>query len=107
MRFPRFTKINKHRQFNYTPRYYDPEKEDLEKRIKRAQKKYGANQNEDESVTAVKERLRENFQRNQTPAFRANPRAAKIRSFIFVMLLAIACVLVFLNAENILRFFVE
>ncbi|MCB9222684.1 MAG: hypothetical protein R2780_12270 [Crocinitomicaceae bacterium] len=36
-RFSLFKLPNKHRRFEYVPRYYDPRKEELEKKIKAAQ----------------------------------------------------------------------
>jgi uncharacterized membrane protein (DUF106 family) len=40
-RFSLFKLPNKHRRFEYIPRYYDPRKEELEKKVKAAQKKPG------------------------------------------------------------------
>ena len=37
MRISGFIKLPKHRTFNYVPRYYDPEKEELEKVVRNAE----------------------------------------------------------------------
>lgn len=36
MAFLKFTRVPKHQQFEYKPRFWNPEKEDLEERLKRA-----------------------------------------------------------------------
>ncbi|MFC2086714.1 hypothetical protein ACFLSA_00920 [Bacteroidota bacterium] len=41
MSIPRFFKVPQHKQFNFTPRYYDPEKEEREERIKRIREEMG------------------------------------------------------------------
>jgi hypothetical protein len=37
MRIPSFVKLPKHRTFNYVPRYYNPQKEELNKIIRNAE----------------------------------------------------------------------
>lgn len=37
MRISGFIRLPKHRTFNYVPRYYDPQKEELEKVVKNAE----------------------------------------------------------------------
>lgn len=36
----------KHKKFNYIPRYYDPQKEDLEERIRNIERKMGVKEGE-------------------------------------------------------------
>lgn len=55
MSFLRFGKRIKNRRFDYIPRYYDPDKEELEKRLQRYK------QTDDQDV--VKERIRGGFRR--------------------------------------------
>lgn len=38
MKLPSISKIPKYQKFNYTPRYYDPVKEDIEQRTERIKK---------------------------------------------------------------------
>lgn len=56
MKFSGF-KVPKHRKFGYVPRFYDPEKEELEKRVKR----YEAG-SEDKEL--VKERISDGFRQS-------------------------------------------
>jgi hypothetical protein len=42
---PKLFKAPNHRQFDYTPRYYDPEKEELKARIERAKYEAEADRN--------------------------------------------------------------
>ncbi len=51
-------KLPKHRQFDYQPRYYDEQKEELEARIKRRQ-------SDNENIRA-EERLRSGFRQRKT-----------------------------------------
>ena len=41
MGIPRFFKLPKYNEFNYIPRYYDPEKEAREERIKKIKQELG------------------------------------------------------------------
>ena len=41
MGIPRFIKLPGHKQFNYSPRYYDPDKEEREDRIRRIKQEMG------------------------------------------------------------------
>ena len=36
-----FFKTQKHRVFNYTPRHYDPQKEELDERVRNAEREVG------------------------------------------------------------------
>ena len=53
-----FFKTTKHQRYNYIPRYYDPKKEDLDKRMEKFKGKEGNN-----DVNAVKERLSGGFRK--------------------------------------------
>ena len=41
MGVPKFFRTYKHKQFNYIPIYYDPEKEEFEERVRKLEEKYG------------------------------------------------------------------
>jgi len=41
MGLPRFIKVPGHKEFNYTPRYWDPEKEVRDERIRQIKKEMG------------------------------------------------------------------
>jgi len=54
-----FGKRPKHRSFDYTPRYYDPEKEDLERRMAH----YKGEKSKHNDAEAVKGRIRGSFRK--------------------------------------------
>lgn len=56
MSFFRFGKKIKHRQFDYIPRYYDPDKEELEARI-------NSYRSENENAEVMKARIKGGFRR--------------------------------------------
>ncbi len=57
MAFFRFTKLPKHRQYEYTPRYWNPEKEELEERLKRIEERKQGDKD------AMKSRISSGFRR--------------------------------------------
>ncbi|CAG0907556.1 unnamed protein product, partial [Cyprideis torosa] len=57
MSIGRFFKVPRHRQFDYKPRFYDPDKEELEARLRRAKPL------DDSDPEAVKARISGSFRR--------------------------------------------
>ncbi len=87
----RFFKTPKPQQFEYVPRFYDPEKEALEKRIEQAKAcKQGGE-------AAIKERIRDGLRKSTTynPRYRKLKADAVLRSNL--LLLAIVVVLLLLT----------
>lgn len=76
-----FFKKTKHQRFEYRPRYWDPDREDLEQRIKTAQ---GTADNS--SPEAVKQRISNNLRRSYKSSSISQRSSSKRSSF---MLLAI------------------
>lgn len=73
-KIPSLVKLPKHRQFDYIPRYYNPEKEEIQERLaERRALKGVANQN-DENI----EKSEENRQDRLTMAFREARRNRQI-----------------------------
>ena len=66
MKLPRIIRVPKHHKFNYTPRHYDPKKEDLDRRIEIAKGQQG------DSAEATKERIKFQLRhgRNSNPGLR-------------------------------------
>ncbi len=87
----RFFKTPKPKPFEYVPRFYDPAKEELEERIRRAEARKQGGQ------AAVKERIREGLRKGSTynPRYRKMKSDAVLRSNL--LLLAIVVVLVLLT----------
>ena len=54
-RYSIFKLPNKHRRFEYVPRYYDARKEELEKKIKRAEAEATTAKNNQEGITERRE----------------------------------------------------
>ena len=66
MKLPRIIRVPKHHKFNYTPRHYDPKKEDLDRRVEIAK---GSQGNSPEARQArIKSQLRRG--RNSNPRLR-------------------------------------
>ena len=54
MGLPRFIKLSSHKQFNYSPRYWDPEKEAREDRIRRIKNEIGIDMPTDLNRTTIR-----------------------------------------------------
>jgi len=84
MKFSGF-KVPKHRKFGYIPRHYDPEKEELEKRIKR----YQADVSDEEML---KERISHGFRQTYVgdPEYRKKlVKKSNMRLFLIILTLII------------------
>lgn len=77
MKLPRIVRVPKHHKFKYTPRHYDPKKEDLERRIEIAKGQQG------NSPEAAKARIKSQLRRGRN----SNPRLRKQLVFKSNMLL--------------------
>jgi hypothetical protein len=104
MKFPQFSKINRHRTFNYTPVYYNPEKEELDKRVKAIEAELDG-----ENVSDVdrEARLRSQFQRNATSmGYKSQSFAKSMRMIIILVLVLYLSYVVFSNLDGFLgKFF--
>ncbi len=83
MALPGFFKINKHKQFNFIPRYYDPQKEDLEKRIRSVEREMGAKEGEAYRPTIRKGQMSNYFNRKRGKA----QKQSNIRLIIILIVL--------------------
>ena len=94
MGIPRFIKLPGHNQFSYTPRYWDPEKEAREERIRQIKAEMGIDVPTDRSRTTIK---RGSFRqaRNQSQ-LKAN-RSSNIRLVVILMVLLLIAYLIFLK----------
>lgn len=72
--------------FNYTPRYYDPEKEALEKRIRLIEKEVEADQKEGE---ITKLRMRHNIQQSWGGRPKAHRDAGRSKRLLIILCLII------------------
>ncbi|MFT7156541.1 MAG: hypothetical protein ACI8Q1_001556 [Parvicella sp.] len=99
MRMPQFSKINKHRRFNYTPMYYDEQKEELQERIEQAKIKYHQTEATDDLVR--KERMKSAFKKSADINVSANRNGAVRRTIILLTIVAMLCYYVITHSSEI------
>ena len=84
MKFPSVMKINKHKRFNYTPRYYDPIKERIDEKIEEARRAHSKDENDRQAGYSVR----------ISDAFRQRERETRnLGSFRLLFLLAVIVLL--------------
>ena len=83
---PSFFRIGDHRRFNFTPRYYDEQKEDLEQRIRQIESEMGVNHGE-AYVPKIRKGQMGNYMRKKR---RVHNKQANIRLVIIVLFLILA-----------------
>ncbi len=86
MAFFRFIKLPKHRQYEYTPRYWNPEKEELEERLRRVEERKQSDKD------AMKSRISSGFRKGYTGGRSLRGKQARRSN---VILLAIVVMLIF------------
>ena len=92
MALPSFFKINKNRRFNFIPRYYDPQKENLEKRIRSIEQEMGVKEGEAYRPSLRKGQMTNYFNRKRDKA----QKQSNIRLIIiFIVLFLISYFLFF------------
>jgi hypothetical protein len=97
-------KTPKHKKYDYIPRYYSPEKEELDARIKRAEKM------QDDGIEGMKSRIAYKMSRaGNTQAYESHRKKALMKSnltllaLIIVLIVAsIFCIMIYL--DEILEF---
>ncbi|QNL22321.1 hypothetical protein HZR84_10335 [Hyphobacterium sp. CCMP332] len=90
MRFPSFIRLPRHQKFHYEPRFYDPVKEDLDRRISLAKK-----QIPDDSNDSTRERISAQWKRTER-----NSQKASFRQLIILIILISSVVLYFYFGNN-------
>lgn len=92
MNIPRFFKIPRHRQFNYNPVYYDPEKEEREERRREIKREMGIKDEESEYHPTIKRgSMKAYFKGNKRAERNSNLRLV----LIIVFLLFVAYLLLY------------
>ena len=99
MKVPQFSKINRHRNFDYTPMYYNPEKEDLDNRVKAIKADMeGKSESEDVDREA---RLRAQFKQNSgSLSYKSKNMSSTIRMMIILGLILYLGYIVFTNLDG-------
>ena len=103
-----FFRTPKHRVFNYTPRHYDPDKEELHNRIRQAERDAGYIREEDKDKPYVPN-IKGQFKRNLEKLKRADDAAKqkKIRYFIAIISMAALFVALYLMIQRIPYLFMQ
>jgi len=89
MAFIRFSKLPRHQQYQYKPRFWNPEKEDLEERLKQAEELKKGN------ADSVKARLSGSFRRGYQKAEDARFRQRQVKRSNLVLLGVITLLVLF------------
>ena len=84
----RFMKVNKHKRFDYTPRYYDERKERLNKMVEKHQKDAQSDTDRLAYREKLKQRIADNWENNAASA--SASRAANLRLIIILVVLLAA-----------------
>ena len=87
MGIPRFIKLPGYKRFEYSPRYWDPEKEEREERIRQIKQEMGIEVHSDPNRTTIKRgSFRQARQKVKVKATRSsNIRLAIILAVLFVL----------------------
>jgi len=94
MGIPRFIKLPGHKQFNYSPRYWDPEKEAREKRIRQIKQEMGVEMPSDPNRSTIK---RGSFRQARQKAKVKATRSSNLRLVVILAVLLMLAYLLFLK----------
>jgi len=89
MALPRFIKLQGHKQFSYSPRYWDPEKEAREERIRQIRQEMGVEVPMDPNRSTIK---RGSF---RTAGKKAKVKASRTSNIRLLVILAILLLLAY------------
>ena len=92
MGIPRFIKLPKHKRFSYAPRYWDPEKEEREDRIRRIKQEMGIDVPRDPNRSTIR---RGSFRQASRNAKVKATRGSNIRLLIILAVLLLLAYLIF------------
>jgi hypothetical protein len=91
-----FFKVPRHKRFEYTPRIWDPAKEERDERLKRIQKELGIIDNTSDGkpyIPNIKGRFRKEYE--QTGKDKKQFDYNKIRSYIIIGTILLLCLIFF------------
>ncbi|MBE9511542.1 MAG: hypothetical protein IMY71_11745 [Bacteroidetes bacterium] len=91
MALPSFFKINKHKEFNFIPRYYDEKKKNLEERIRSIEREMGVKEGEAYRPTIRKGQMSSYFRGGKRKAH----KQSNIRLIIILLVLFFISYLLF------------
>ena len=90
---------NKHRRFEYVPRYYDPRKEELRKKIKRAEAEANPDKNKEDVRREIsfRERTADSWGNSQ---FKSDMMRANVRLIVIFAACLIAFYFIYQNLTD-------
>ena len=94
MGVPRFIKLPGHKRFEYTPRYWDPEKEEFEERVRQIKQEIGMDVPRDPNRTTIK---RGSFRQIRQQTKLKASRSTNLRLVVILAALLILAYLIFLK----------
>ena len=94
MGVPRFIKLPGHKRFEYSPRYWDPEKEEFEERVRQIQQEIGMEVPRDPNRTTIK---RGSFRQVRQQTKLKASRSTNLRLVVILAALLILAYLIFLK----------
>ena len=77
-----FIKVNRHKKYNYSPRYYDERKERLERLIEKYEEKEDVDKQSAEYRARMKQRIEQSWEMNSASA--SSARSANVRLIIIL-----------------------
>jgi hypothetical protein len=92
-----FFKIPRHKRFEYTPRIWDPAKEEREVRLKRIREELGIIDKTSDGrpyIPNIKGSFRKEYEQNKTGGNKIN-YGLKIRSYIIIGTILLLCIIFF------------
>ena len=92
MGLPRFIKLPSHKRFEYSPRYWDPEKEEFEERVRQIKKEMGIEVSRDPNRTTIK---RGSFRQVRQQTKLKATRSSNLRLVVILAVLFIIAYLIF------------
>jgi hypothetical protein len=92
MGIPRFIKLPSHKRFEYSPRYWDPEKEEREERIRQIKQEMGIEVPSDPNRTTIR---RGSFRQVRQQAKVKATRGSNIRLVVILAVLLFLAYLIF------------
>jgi len=92
MGIPRFIKLTQNKRFSYSPRYWDPEKEELENRIRQIKHEMGIDIPSDPNRSTI---TRGSFRQSRQKIKAKASRSSNIRLLIILAVLLLLAYLLF------------
>jgi hypothetical protein len=92
MGLPRFIKLPGHKQFNYSPRYWDPEKEARDERIRQIKQEMGVEIPDNPNRTTIR---RGSIRTVRQKANVKSSRSSNIRLLVILAVLLLLAYLIF------------